>query len=135
MAKKSFSFDRIVNKPKPTPQKKAIATEPIKEVEVKAKEEPKPKKVEKAAPTATKTTEKPVAMAKSVKPKSGKRKYDIREGKQKIDKDLVNSVGRKKFTTMIRPDLRNLLDNIAHNNNISVAQLLEDILDEYFGND
>jgi len=130
MAKKSFSFDRIVNKPepKPAPQKKVSTPEPKKEVEIKAKEV----KQTPASPAPKKAVEKPVVKTKAAKP--GKKKYDIREGQKKIDKDLVNSVGRKKFTTMIRPDLRNLLDNIAHNNNISVAQLLEDILDEYFGN-
>lgn len=41
--------------------------------------------------------------------------------------------GRKKFTTMLHPDLKTKLDNVAKNNQMSIADVLEIIVKEYFG--
>lgn len=40
--------------------------------------------------------------------------------------------GRVKFTTMLKPELRDKLQNIADNNALSVADVLETIIEEYF---
>lgn len=39
---------------------------------------------------------------------------------------------RAKFTTMLRPDLREKLQNVADNHAISIADVLETIVEEYF---
>lgn len=41
--------------------------------------------------------------------------------------------GRKKFTTMLHPGLRDKLDNVAKNNQMSIADVLEIVVKEYFG--
>lgn len=45
----------------------------------------------------------------------------------------VTRKGRVKFTTMLHPDLKIKLQNVANNNAISVADVLETIVNEYFG--
>lgn len=44
----------------------------------------------------------------------------------------LTAKGRVKFTTMLRKDLREKLQNIADNNAISVADVLERMIEEYF---
>ena len=44
----------------------------------------------------------------------------------------LTSKGRLKITTMITPELRAMLQNVADNNAISLADVLETILLEYF---
>lgn len=39
---------------------------------------------------------------------------------------------RAKFTTMLRPDLRERLQNVADRHAISIADVLESIIEEYF---
>lgn len=41
--------------------------------------------------------------------------------------------GRARFTTMLRPDLREKLEAIASNRGISIADVIEIIIEEYFG--
>jgi hypothetical protein len=56
---------------------------------------------------------------------------DTKPPEPKKNPELTNR-GRKKFTTMITPELRKLLQNVADNNAISIADALEIILEEYF---
>lgn len=44
----------------------------------------------------------------------------------------LTAKGRVKLTTMIKPDLRDMLQAVADNNAISLADVLETILLEYF---
>jgi len=44
----------------------------------------------------------------------------------------LTAKGRAKFTTMLRRDLREKLQAIADNNAISVADVLETVIEEYF---
>jgi len=44
----------------------------------------------------------------------------------------LTAKGRVKLTTMIKPELRNMLQTVADNNAISLADVLETILLEYF---
>lgn len=44
----------------------------------------------------------------------------------------LTAKGRAKFTTMLRRDLREQLQNIADNNAISIADVLETVIEEYF---
>lgn len=41
--------------------------------------------------------------------------------------------GRARFTTMLRPDLREKLEAIASNRGISIADVIEVIIEEYLG--
>lgn len=61
--------------------------------------------------------------------------FSIDDLKQKdIERDpRITSEGRKKFTTMLHPDLRGKLNNVAKNNQMSIADVLEIIVKEYFG--
>jgi hypothetical protein len=49
--------------------------------------------------------------------------------KQEPDRTIK---GRKKFTTMLHPDLKTKLGNVAKNNQMSIADVLEIIVKEYF---
>ena len=57
---------------------------------------------------------------------------DIKPPSKKQDPDKTIK-GRKKFTTMLHPDLRDKLSNVARNNQMSIADALEIIIKEYFG--
>lgn len=39
---------------------------------------------------------------------------------------------RAKFTTMLRPDLKQKLDHVAKRNTMSIADVLEVVIEEYF---
>jgi hypothetical protein len=41
--------------------------------------------------------------------------------------------GRARFTTMLRPDLRDKLEAIASNRAISIADVIETMIEEYLG--
>ena len=45
----------------------------------------------------------------------------------------LTSKGRAKVTTMIKPELRAMLQAVADNNSMSLADVLEIVLVEYFG--
>ena len=45
----------------------------------------------------------------------------------------LTAKGRVKFTTMLKPELREKLDNLAAKNGISTADVLERVIIEYFG--
>lgn len=57
---------------------------------------------------------------------------DIKPPSKEQDPDKTIK-GRKKFTTMLHPDLRDKLSNVAKNNQMSIADALEIIIKEYFG--
>lgn len=44
----------------------------------------------------------------------------------------VTAQGRVKFTTMIKPELKEFLGRIAKNNGLSIADVLETVVYEYF---
>lgn len=44
----------------------------------------------------------------------------------------MTAKGRAKFTTMLKPELRRELERIAQNRTISVADVIEQILNDYF---
>lgn len=86
--------------------------------ESKATPEP-PKKVVKKAPKAVKTaTKKQTALVKQNKPNHQLTKM---EGKE----------GRKRFTTMLRPDLKKRLQNLGSDYNYSIADLIEKAVEQY----
>ena len=58
-------------------------------------------------------------------------KADTEPVKQTRRKAGVTAKGRAKFTTMLRTDLREKLDNLAQRNKISIADALEQIITEY----
>jgi predicted amidohydrolase YtcJ len=58
---------------------------------------------------------------------------DARPVKQSRQAQGITAKGRAKFTTMLRTDLREKLDNLARRNNISIADALELIVTEYLG--
>jgi|GEM_PF-4167807 DNA topoisomerase VI subunit B len=63
-----------------------------------------------------------------------KKSFKLSETLSKIDKqDYLTKDGRKKFTSMLKPCIRERLANIAHNNNKSIADVLETIVQEYLG--
>lgn len=45
----------------------------------------------------------------------------------------LTAKGRVKFTTMLKPELREKLDTLAAKNGISAADVLERVIIEYFG--
>ena len=58
---------------------------------------------------------------------------DTQPVKQSAQAQGITAKGRAKFTTMLRTDLREKLDNLARRNNISIADALELIVTEYLG--
>jgi len=58
---------------------------------------------------------------------------DTQPVKQSRQAQGITAKGRAKFTTMLRTDLREKLDNIARRNNITIADTLEQIIIEYLG--
>ena len=60
---------------------------------------------------------------------SGPRSFSLEDAKQK-PKRTPGRTGkdRVKFTTMLRPDLRDLLDTVAANKNMSIADVIEVVI-------
>lgn len=59
--------------------------------------------------------------------------YSLADAKKRRKKsEPLNSKGRKVFTTTLKPEYRELLSNVAYNKGISIADVLEDIIREYF---
>ena len=48
-------------------------------------------------------------------------------------KSGLTAKNRAKFTTMLRPDLKAKLDHVAKRNALSIADVLEVVIEEYFG--
>ena len=91
---------------------------PIAEKKVKEKA-PAPEKVAKKAPKVTKTVaKKQTALVKLNKPNHQLTKM---EGKE----------GRKRFTTMLRPDLKKRLQNLGNDYNYSIADIIEKAVEQY----
>lgn len=112
---------------------------------------PTPEEVEQAAaelvespkketqPTAkSKTMSKPKTQPKAPKPKSTKkpapktRRFTLADAKEQ-EQESVNEKGRARFNTTIQPELRDLLQRIAKNNGLTVSDVLEEVLKDYFG--
>jgi len=47
----------------------------------------------------------------------------------------LTAKNRAKFTTMLKPDLKEKLQNVADRNHMSIADVLEVIITDYFGLD
>ena len=58
---------------------------------------------------------------------------DTQPVKQTKRQTGITAKGRAKFTTMLRTDLREKLDNTAKRNHMSIADVLEQVITEYFG--
>ncbi len=63
-------------------------------------------------------------------PKPTGKKYSLVDAREPEPENEEKK--RKPFTMMLRPDLRLLLNNVAQNNNVSLSQVIEDVLKEYF---
>lgn len=98
-------------------------------------ETPPPKK---QAPAKTKATPKPKSEAKTTKSKpmkkttSASKRFTLADAKEK-EQEPVNEKGRARFNTTIKPELRDLLHRIAKNNGLTVSDVLEEVLVDYFG--
>ena len=108
----------------PTPELVEKATAEL--TEEPKKENPTPKK-SKPAPKAQKTK----APAKT-KAKSNKQRFTLADAADTA-KEEINEKGRARFNTTIRPELRELLQKIAKNNKMTVSDVLEEVLIDYFG--
>jgi len=53
------------------------------------------------------------------------------KAQQKVEQEDRSK--RIKFTTMLKPELREVLQNVANNHNLSLADVLELIIQDYFG--
>lgn len=112
---------------------------------------PTPEEVEQAAaelveppakaaepPNKTKAPSKPKRQAKASKPKTASKskqaaqRFTLADAKEQ-EEEAVNEKGRARFNTTIKPELRDLLQRIAKNNSLTVSDVLEEILIDYFG--
>lgn len=81
-------------------------------------------------------TSKTVAKVTKKEPTTTKKTFSIEDTKKAPrPKAGTTRKGRVKYTTMIHPDLKILLQNVANNNAISSADALELIIKEYFNLD
>ncbi len=85
--------------------------------------------IEQASTALQKDTIPPKAQPKVIV-KRPKQTYTLADAKKP-----KNRKKRKPVTMMLRPDLKELLNNIADNNNKSMSAVIEEILKEYFGID
>lgn len=70
--------------------------------------------------------------ASEITGKSKSKTFGLKDTKEPTPTPLhLTKKNRAKFTTMLRPDLREKLQNIADNNAISIADTLETIIEEY----
>lgn len=78
---------------------------------------------------------KPKTQSKSTKTKTVKKtasqRFTLADAK-KTD-ESVNEKGRVRFNTTIRPELRDMLHRIAKNNGMTISDVMEEILVDYFG--
>lgn len=51
---------------------------------------------------------------------------------KRTPKPGLTQKNRAKFTTMLRPDLKQKLDHVAKRNTMSIADVLEVVIEEYF---
>lgn len=73
--------------------------------------------------------------AQEITGRAPSKSFSIADAKQpaKEREPGLTAKGRVKFTTMLKPELREHLQNIADNKAISVADVLETIIEEYLG--
>lgn len=78
---------------------------------------------------------KPKSQARKPKPKSVKKtsskRFTLADAKEKDE--TVNEKGRVRFNTTIKPELRDMLQRIAKNNGMTVSDVMEEIMVDYFG--
>ncbi len=108
------------------------------EVEQAAAELVEAPKKESRPPTKVKATPKPKSPPKTTKSKTMKKtaqtakRFTLADA-QEQEKEPVNEKGRARFNTTIKPELRDMLQRIAKNNGLTVSDVLEEILIDYFG--
>lgn len=65
---------------------------------------------------------------------SGGKSFSLSDAKQKRQREPgLTARGRARFTTMLRPDLREKLEAIGSNRGITIADVIETIIEEYLG--
>lgn len=70
----------------------------------------------------------------SEKSATGGKSFSLSDAKQiKQREPGLTARGRARFTTMLRPDLRSKLEAIASNRGITIADVLETVIEEYLG--
>ena len=90
-------------------------------------------KEEKKAPLIEKKAKPRVQKAKAIaKPKTSKQRFTLADASDPAQEE-INEKGRARFNTTIRPELRELLHKIAKNNRLTVSDVLEEVLIDYFG--
>lgn len=94
----------------------------------KVSESMKPEQIDKELEKARDMIKMELAEGENQKP-TGK-KYSLADTREPEPENEERK--RKPFTMMLRPDLRILLNNVAQNNNVSLSQVIEDVLKEYF---
>lgn len=93
---------------------------------------------EASSTTKPKSPAKPKSQVKASKSKAVKKvssstkRFTLADAKEK-EQEPVNEKGRARFNTTIKPELRDLLQRIAKNNALTVSDVLEEILIDYFG--
>jgi len=72
--------------------------------------------------------------AEDITGKETSKSFSINDTKDSPDRSPgLTAKNRAKFTTMLRPDLRAKLQNVADNHAMSIADVLEIVIEEYFG--
>ena len=90
-----------------------------------------PKKAD-PAPKKSKSSPKVQKTKSQTKAKSTKQRFTLADAADTA-KEEINEKGRARFNTTIRPELRELLQKIAKNNKMTVSDVLEEVLIDYFG--
>jgi hypothetical protein len=109
------------------------AESPKSRPEVEAAPEEKPGK--EAAPKAkAKKSGTPRKRRKKSEPKANasEQLFSITDAKAIQEEQQLTNKGRKKFTTMIRPELKELLLRIAKNKGLTIPDVVEGVLLDYF---
>lgn len=70
---------------------------------------------------------------KAITGKGRAKSFSLEDAKEAKSREAgLTSKGRARFTTMLRPDIRARLEAIATNKAISIADVIETIILEYF---
>lgn len=117
----------------------------MEEVQKALEEVSKPAEAEAAKPEPVRQETKPKAKTTSdPKPRKRRKKsepkeqpasdqlFSLTDAKAIEDEPQLTNKGRKKFTTMIRPELKELLLRIAKNKGLTIPDVVEGVLLDYF---
>lgn len=98
-------------------------------------EEAKVVQVKKEAAPKAKTEGEPKKQRKKREPKvkASDQLFSLTDAKAIKEEQQLTNKGRKKFTTMIRPELKELLLRIAKNKGLTIPDVVEGVLLDYFG--